>query len=184
MHAPEIAIPGLGKGTIPLDGPWQFHTGDDPAWAQPAVDDATGLNGWEELSADQTWGVQRHPAYVGFAWYRRHVRLAAAPGIPPDFALLIEHIDDAYEIYWNGVLVGRNGELPPHPSYQIAQAAQTFGIGQAGEGVLAVRVWKAPLYSFDTDQLGGFNSAPLIGSPGAIAAEKAVLDYEWLRGQQ
>jgi len=25
-----------------LDGPWQFHLGDNPAWASPTIDDTTG----------------------------------------------------------------------------------------------------------------------------------------------
>ena len=30
-----LTIDALGKGSAPLDGPWQFHLGDDPAWALP-----------------------------------------------------------------------------------------------------------------------------------------------------
>jgi hypothetical protein len=26
-----LVVEGLGRGTVALDGPWQFHTGDDPA---------------------------------------------------------------------------------------------------------------------------------------------------------
>ena len=73
--APEIKIDGLGKGTAPLSGPWQFHAGDDPAWAQPDFNDAAGANGWEQLSAEKTWGAQGHPWYVGYAWYRLHLQL-------------------------------------------------------------------------------------------------------------
>jgi hypothetical protein len=29
--APVLAIENLGKGAAPLDGPWQFHLGDNPA---------------------------------------------------------------------------------------------------------------------------------------------------------
>jgi serine phosphatase RsbU (regulator of sigma subunit) len=183
-RAPEIKIDGLGKGTTPLSGPWQFHTGDDSAWAQPDLEDATGSNGWEQLSADKTWGAQGYPAYVGYAWYRLHLHLTGAPGASPEFALLLQNVQNVYEIYWNGQLVAHNGSMPPHPSYQYSQAAQTFGIGQAREGVLAIRVWKAPLTSFDSDLLGGFSSAPVIGGPAAIGARKAELDYAWLRSRQ
>jgi len=34
-----LTINGLGKGVAPLEGPWQFHLGDNPAWAAPGVDD-------------------------------------------------------------------------------------------------------------------------------------------------
>ena len=140
--------------------------------------------GWEQISSDKTWGQQGHPAYTGYAWYRKHLHLTPAPGASPDFALMIRHIDDAYEIYWNGTLVGHNGTMPPSPSYPYNPPVQTFGLGPARDGVLALRVWKAPLTSFDSDQLGGLTATPVIGSPSAIAAQKAELDYAWLRSRQ
>jgi hypothetical protein len=182
--APVLEVNGLGKGIAPLDGPWQFHLGDNPAWALPQTGDDSRYVGWEEISPDKTWGAQGHPAYTGFAWYRKHVHLTPAPGASPDFALLIRHIDDAYEIYWNGTLIGHSGTLPPHPSYPYNPPVQTFGLGPARDGVLAIRVWKAPLTSFDSDQLGGLYAAPAVGGPTAIAAHKAELDYAWLRGRQ
>ncbi|HET6169006.1 MAG TPA: SpoIIE family protein phosphatase, partial [Terracidiphilus sp.] len=171
-------------GIAPLDGPWQFHLGDNPAWALPQTGDGAGNVGWEQIRPDQTWGAQGHPAYTGYAWYRKHVHLSPASGASPDFALLIAHIDDAYEIYWNGTLIGHHGNLPPHPSYPYSPPAQTFGMGPARDGVLALRIWKAPLTSFDSDHLGGLYAAPLVGSPTAIAARKAELDYGWLRSRQ
>lgn len=182
--APLLVINDLGKGIAPLDGLWQFHLGDNPAWALPQTGDDSQNVGWEQISPDKTWGAQDHPNYTGFAWYRKHVHLGPAPGVPADFALLIRHIDDAYEVYWNGQLIGHHGKLPPGPSYPYESPAQTFGLGPARDGVLALRVWKAPLNSFDSDQLGGLHSAPIVGSPAAIAAAKARLDYEWLRRNQ
>lgn len=182
--APILTIDGLGKGTAPLSGPWQFHLGDNPAWALPETgDDATNV-GWEQLSPDKAWGAQGHPSYTGFAWYRKHIHLNLAPGTSPDVALLIRHIDDVYEIYWNGTFVGRHGAMPPGASWPYNAAAQTFGLASVRDGVMAIRVWKGPLSSFDADNLGGFYFAPVVGSPKAIAAEKAELDYEWLRGRQ
>jgi hypothetical protein len=182
--APVLSIEGLGNGDAPLNGPWQFHLGDNPAWAQPETGDAGGNVGWEQISADATWGSQGHPAYTGFAWYRKHIHLMLAPGAPPDVAMLIRRIDDVYEIYWNGVLVGRNGKMPPDSTYYGGQPPQTFGLGPVRDGVLAIRVWKAPLISFDSDKLGGMYFAPVVGSPAAIAAHKAELDFAWLRSRQ
>jgi hypothetical protein len=180
--APVFSAEGIGKGTLPLDGPWQFHPGDNMAWADPAANDAAGQNGWEQLTAYKPWGAQGHPSYAGFGWYRKHLHLVPAAGANPNFALLIPGIQDAYEVYWNGKLAGRFGRLPPHPRYYPERAQQTWGLGAAREGVLAVRVWKAPLVSFDPAEVGGFRAIPLIGSPEAIAAAKAQSDYAWLRG--
>lgn len=177
---PTLVLEDLGKGAAPLDGPWQFHLGDDRAWAAPGVDDSH----WEQLTADKPWGAQGHYSYTGFAWYRRHISLTAAPGGTQDFALMLPAVDDAYALYWNGKLIGRNGKLPPNPVWIFAQPPQTYGLGIVRSGVLAVRVWKAPLSSIDPGTLGGFEGVPVVGSPEAIAALKAAIDFRWLRSRQ
>jgi hypothetical protein len=179
-----LLLDGLGKGAAPLDGWWQFHLGDDPNWAQPGVEDATGQHGWEQLAADKPWGAQGHESYEGFAWYRRHLEVRPAAGVFPDFSLLLTNVEDVYEVYWNGTLVGRNGRMPPDPVWFYRQAPHIFGLGKMTSGVLAVRVWKAPFNSFDSGALGGFEAVPLLGSPDAILAAKTTVDYQWLRSRQ
>ena len=181
--APLVAD-GLGKGAVALDGPWQFHLGDDAAWAKADVDDATGHDGWEQISPDEPWGAQGHRSYTGYAWYRRHVSITLAPGASPDLSMYLPPVEDVYEIYWNGVLVGQYGKMPPHPVWYFRQGPQTMGVGKAGAGVLAVRVWKAPLASFDSGVQGGFSAAPAIGSPAAVGGLKAVNDLQWVRSNQ
>ena len=164
-------------GAVTLDGPWQFHLGDNPAWASPSFNDSS----WEQLSANKPWGAQGHPNQDGFAWYRRNITLA--PGQSPDqLAILIPAVEDAYELYWNGQLVGTYGALPPNPLWYVIPGPHTFGLGPAQSGELALRVWKAPLGSFDTGIQGGFNALPVLGSPDAIGA--SMIDYRWLRGRQ
>jgi diguanylate cyclase (GGDEF)-like protein len=176
----SIVVEGLGKGTFPLNGPWQFHPGDDLAWALPTFDSSN----WERLSAERPWGRQGHPNLTGFAWYRCNIALIPAPGVPPDFSILVPRIKDAYEVYWNGSLIGRNGKLPPNPVRYLSQPAQIFELGQAGEGLLAVRVWKAPLLSDDSGGAGGFWAAPAIGSKEAIAIARDANEFLWLRSRQ
>jgi diguanylate cyclase (GGDEF)-like protein len=178
--ATPIVIEDLGKGTFTLDAPWQFHPGDDPAWASPAFDSSN----WERLTADQPWGKQGHTNLTGFAWYRCQIALNPVLGVPQRFSLLMPKIKDAYEIYWNGSLIGGNGKLPPHPVRYLSQPAQIFELGQVRQGVLAVRVWKAPLLSDDTGAAGGFWAPPLIGSPEAIANAKDAEEFQWLRSRQ
>jgi diguanylate cyclase len=126
--APVTAIDGLGQGTAALNGPWQFHLGDAPSWADPQAHDATGIGGWEQLAGDKTWGAQVLPSYAGYGWYRIHLHLTPASGASPDFALLLQRVEDVYEIYWNGQLVAHYGKMPPHPTYYYQPAAQTFGL--------------------------------------------------------
>ena len=73
-HAQTLTLQTLGHGTQPLDGPWQFHLGDDPTWSSPTLNDAA----WEQLQTGQPWESQGHHGYTGFAWYRRHITLAPA----------------------------------------------------------------------------------------------------------
>jgi phosphoserine phosphatase RsbU/P len=181
---PLLTAEGLGKGTVALDGPWQFHLGDNPDWASRSLNDATGQEGWEQLTADKPWGEQGHPSYAGYAWYRRHLHLEPAAGASPGFSLLVPRVEDVYEVYWNGVLVGKEGKLPPGSSYPFTPVPQIYQLGQARDGVLAVRVWKAPLDSFDTGLQGGFLAPPLAGSEAALADRKTAFNYRWLRGRQ
>ncbi len=168
-------------GTAKLGGAWQFHLGDSPTWADPAFDDST----WDDLSADRSWGVQGHLGQDGFAWYRRHIDIAPGTQTPANLALLIPYVDDVYAVYWNGRLVGSLGTFPPHAVW-IAdlQKRRIFPLGPAQSGVIAVRVWKAPFSSIDTGRAGGFRSAPILGSPEAVAAIQGRDDYRWLRGAQ
>ena len=89
-----------------------------------------------------------------------------------------------YEIYWNGVRVGGLGSFPPRLDFKFLVPAQTYGLGPARDGVLAVRVLKLPFSSVDDGTGGGFEAPPRIGSPEAIALVKDSSDYHWLRGSQ
>ncbi len=183
--APRTSVPvhiieGLGKDAVELDSGWQFQTGDNLAWASPSFDDS----GWKTLRGDATWGTQGYPAYEGYGWYRYHLSIKPVEGAPKDRALLIPQIDDVYEIYWNGDLVGKNGSFPPKPSWYISQPPQTYGLGPIQNGVLAIRVWKAPLSSNDPDSGGGFEGTPVLGGPEAIAARFDQAMFSWLRSHQ
>jgi len=178
-----VIADGMGIGTIPLDGPWQFHTGDDMAWANPAFDDS----GWEQLTADKPWGEQGHPNNGGYGWYRRLIEYKAGGGKAPDLAVYFPSVQDAYEVYWNGVLVGRFGKLPPHPfyyNYYHGAPAMPFLLGPARSGELAVRIWKSPPVTDGTPFQGGFVATPVLGNAEAIARYKSSLEYEWLRSSQ
>jgi hypothetical protein len=175
-----LKVNQLGKGAVPLDGSWLFRQGDNAAWASPAIDDSL----WDRLMADKPWGQQGYDSYEGYAWYRRHIELAPAQGAPANFSLLIPAIGDVYEIYWNGNRVGGLGTFPPHWAAYPGVPPQIYNLGPARSGVLAVRVWKAPLFSTDDGRAGGFEEPPMVGSPTAIAAIGGDRDYLWLRQQQ
>ena len=174
-----LLVNGLGKATATLDGNWQFHTGDDPSWASPTLDDSA----WEPIQTNKSWGAQQHFNYTGHAWYRRHITIDPATNPNLDLSIFIRHIDDVYELYWNGEKIGTYGKMPPNPTWLWNPPPQTFALGKAQSGVLAVHVWKAVPTSFDSGILGGFVASPLIGSTGAIASFAEERKYGWLQSR-
>jgi len=176
-----VTIDGLGKGAVDLSGPWRFHIGDNPEWAAPNINDTTGENGWEAIQPDRPWGAQRHYAYSGFAWYRLSLRITPAPDVSSSFQLLLPSLQDACEVYWNGKLVGRYGTLPPHPSWPATNAPVAVTLSGSPSGTLAIRVWKGPLGSSSSGDIGGLTAAPLVGDSKFIAAYIGNWNYDFLR---
>src|SRR5258705_1721637 len=71
-----LNIKDIGRGTVPIDGEWEFHLGDDVRWASPSYDDSQG----EHIKADKNWGAQSHPSYSGFALYQRQLNITSSGG--------------------------------------------------------------------------------------------------------
>ena len=184
VHAPPPVSPralwisGIGRGTKPIDGNWQFRIGDDSQWALPSFDDS----GWEAIGADEPFGAQGHPSYAGFAWYRRHIEIVPTAGDVDEYSLLIPHAEDAYEVYWNGERLGTYGKLPPHPVWPYSEVPRSFPLRGSARGVLAIRVWKAPLDIFSLAQSGGLYTPPLVGDPDTIALQEAQVRWGFVQG--
>jgi hypothetical protein len=174
-RADVFKAPNPGTGSLTITGPWQFHTSDDMAWANPALDDSH----WEQIRGDDTWGAQTHPGHSGFAWYRKHIDIT---GADRSLAILMPPVDDAYELYWNGEKIGTYGGLPPHAQWWGNGHSVVYPIpvdvaGNA-DGVLAIRVWKAPLSSTDQSTSGGLNAAPVIGDSTVLAMQAMEPRYK------
>ncbi len=174
---PVLAVTGLGAGSVQLDGPWQFHTGDNIEWASPSFDDSA----WEPIQVSSSWGSQSHPGYTGYAWYRRHLQIHATGGDKTSYALLMPTVDDAYEVYWNGKLIGRSGTLRPRPHWYYIPWFHTFALPSADSGTIAIRVWKSALLFVDPDSLGGINGPPLLGDADTIAAQLAATNVQTMQ---
>ncbi len=176
-HVPgsrTLVLDGMGKGTADLGGLWQFHIGDDPQWARPDFDDS----GWESLLVDAPWGAQGHPSYAGIAWYRRHISIVQEPGASGQYRVLIPDAEDAYEVYWNGKLVGSYGKFPPHAYWYYSVFPRSFPINGDTGGVLAIRVWKAPLDIFSLAESGGIYAVPSLGDPDSIELNQKAIVWD------
>lgn len=173
--AGTLTLHNPGTGSVPIDGKWQFKLGDNLAWADPAFDDS----GWEQIKADTTWGAQTHPSYTGFAWYRRRISIEdSGPTEATNLTLLIPPVADVYDLYWNGKKIGSYGAMPPHANWWSAGHSTLYTLPlSSGSGVLALRVWKAPLSSVDPSTNGGFESVPLLGNADVLAAQARLPLY-------
>jgi len=170
-----LTVQNPGTGTVPLGGKWQFHLGDNLAWANPSFDDSN----WEQLSASEPWGAQTHPSYAGFAWYRRHIAIDnSGPAATKHLAVLIPPVQDAYDLYWNGKKIGSYGGLPPHAVWWLTGHSAVYMLpASSGSGVLALRVWKAPLSSVDPSEVGGFFAVPSLGDARVLATNPVLRSY-------
>ncbi len=100
----------LSIGRVPvasLDGLWRFHTGDNPAWADPNFDDSK----WPLLRSDKDWSSQGYKGYGGLAWYRFQVNVPAGMD---HVSLFLPRFRTCYEVYADGKLIGAYGKMPPN----------------------------------------------------------------------
>ena len=165
--------PSLRAAAILLDGRWQFHTGDDPRWTDAGADDSD----WEAIdltaapgSRDDDvglpdyvrgWMAHGHPGLTGYAWYRRAVNVPAGRASWDILGPTL--VEDGYELYWNGQLLGGSGRLGAHPRV-VGTRPLRFALpaDAAGRrGVLAVRVFMLPRPSPGAEG-GGMHSAPIL----------------------
>ena len=178
----SLTLDQLGRGTVPMNGSWQFHQGDDLNWASPAYDDTH----WQSIEAGHPWEGQGHPNLTGFGWYRRRIVLPQNADPSNSLALYIPSVDSSCEVYWNGIKVGSIGQVPPHPVWYFYESlpSGTFSLGPARSGVLAIRVWKAPHVFLGSPDEGGLISVPQIGTREGVQALANAEQFTWLRSHQ
>ncbi|HUX44988.1 MAG TPA: SpoIIE family protein phosphatase [Terracidiphilus sp.] len=154
-----------------LDGLWRFHTGDNPAWANPGFDDST----WPLLRSDESWTKQGHFTYSGYAWYRFAVQVV--DGSKP-LGVLLPRIYTGYQVFANGKLIGYSGSTSPTAAPAFAANPKLFRFlpGRAGPQTIqiAIRVWEyRPIVSW----VGGGTL-----HPGSAAGDPVLLAQrlEWV----
>jgi serine phosphatase RsbU (regulator of sigma subunit) len=186
-QSPEAKVT-VGQSVIALTGPWKFHIGDDPQWADPKFDDS----GWEDVDLASKagsfdpilglsgyvpgWTAKGHPHYWGYAWYRIRVQVNARPG--ENLAIVYTaDVDDSYQVFANGLLLGSFGQFSKASKFPVLYNSQprmfrlpeTTSTGPVTV-VLAYRVWMQPSTLLLAPDSGGFHSPPLLGQIGAITA--------------
>jgi hypothetical protein len=183
--AQSVAV-SLGAAAVELNGPWKFKTGDDLGWADPNFSDTT----WETVDltplpgahdGDQGlthytagWSARGHAGYSGFAWYRMNVRVSdtgavvlwlAGPAL----------VDNAYQLYINGHLLGGIGDFSHSPPRVYGLQPRLFALprdlwvatGRELSAVIAFRVASLEGLASPTDG-GGIHIAPVFGTEAGV----------------
>lgn len=201
----------LGQSLFKLTGPWHFHVGDSPRasgsdsplWAMPRFQDSN----WESVdltpsagSFDPTlgfgdyvtgWTARGHPGYSGYAWYRLSVEITE----PSGEKLGIEgpaNVDDVYQVFVNGRLIGSFGRWPAngkHPTafvtrpkfFRIPQDALIPAPHGSYTAVIAFRVWMDSATQLLQPDVGGLHTAPLLGSASAVDAQYRLGWWQQIR---
>jgi beta-galactosidase/beta-glucuronidase len=94
---------------------WRFkpdpqNEGLARGWQSPAL--ASDAD-WKDIRIGAHWESQGYPALDGWAWYRLWVDIPES-WKSGDIYLSFEGVDDMYELYVNGTLAGKGGDLATH----------------------------------------------------------------------
>jgi hypothetical protein len=164
---PTLAIDGLDNGAITLDGPWQFHIGDDMAWADPGFDDS----GWQAVPFPQAATQSRPSGGSAFAWYR--VRIPVSDGAA-QHAILLPAVNTSYQVFADGRLIASYGALPPHPKLLVSQPQMILIPGSSGQYLtLAVRLWTfAGVNDYDSSAV---RVDPQFGTPAFVRQQLEIV---------
>jgi hypothetical protein len=171
-----------------LDDAWRFHTGDDPEWASPRADDSA----WETFDLTAApgshdgdvglpdyvggWMARGHAGYHGYAWYRRAVSVPR--GARSWDILGPTLVENGYELYWNGQLLGGSGRIGAEP-HVVGTRPLRFALpeGSAGtQGVLAIRVYMLP-GDWGSPDSGGMHTPPIL-APQPVGAQLHRVQWE------
>lgn len=176
----------LGDGVVHLTGPWKFHTGDNMAWAQPGFDDSSW--GTMDLTPPPDsvnpdigeagfvpgWSARGYGGYSGYAWYRLRVNTQEAAQAA-DAALALKmpgDVEDAYQVYVNGQLIGHLGRFTGRGvdwRYSTPRVFPWPAIARNGPATIAIRVWMHPS-TLQAPRAGGMHGPPVLGRASILGS--------------
>ncbi len=153
---------------------WQTSRGNA---ADPALKAEDYKSAWQKLGVPGTWddltkGVLS--SFDGVAWYRCEIRIPAE-WQTVQITVATEQIDNAHEVYFNGVKIGGAGSFPPkyasglNELRRLIVPSEQIRFGEAN--VLAVRI-------YDHDGKGGFKgAAPSVSAGGQTIRTEGPWDF-------
>jgi len=173
LHAQTFNLQAGREAVASLVGLWRFHTGDNPAWADPNFDDSQ----WPSIRSEKAWSQQGYENYGGFAWYRFTV---AVPEGSRDWSIYLGPMETGYQLFVDGRPAGSFGPILNSLNYAVSSRA--FDLPAAASGPrtfhIAIRVWHLPAWADYVP--GGFVGSSYFGDSRLIA-QRAATDrsLEW-----
>jgi phosphoserine phosphatase RsbU/P len=162
-----LALPAAAQKEIVTVTNWRMHAGDDSAWAAPDFDDSQ----WETIEYRQ---MNAHGLAGGTRWYRASFQVPAGFA-GQELAVGMGPLEEVYDLYIDGTLVGHYGNwLPtprgPFPRHLIFPIPPGVLKGQVGH--IAIRQWRGASglfwQTFGSAGTFGFPHPPQIGLKAAI----------------
>ena len=162
-------LPACAQKEIITVTNWRVHQGDNPAWAAPDFDDSH----WAEIPYLE---LNSFNYAAGAHWYRGTFQVPA-DFAGQDLAVGMGPLDEVYDVYIDGALVGRFGSWEPTPQAPFPRHIAfpiPPGLLKGPVGHIAIRRWRGGAgLNWVTFSLSGnmdFGHAPEIGSKTAIEA--------------
>ena len=173
---PALAQLPASNDVVVLDS-WRVHEGDDLTWARPDFDDSK----WAETSSPkETPGLL---VQSGFRWYRTTVELPEQL-LGRELAIDMGPIDEVFEVYVEGVSVGRFGRWEPKPESPFNRNLAfpiPPGLVKGSTVHIALRRWvgatSTGLFPFYSSGAARFTHPLEIGLLSTISARTALYQY-------
>jgi len=160
------ALAHAQEGIVPITN-WRVHSGDDPAWARPDFDDSQ----WAPPT--DSYPQFNYRELQGWRWYRATVTLPASfEGA--DLAIGLGPINRCYEVYIEGNLAARFGQLTPEPDAPVMRN-MTFSLPSLPHSRplhIALRRWMTT--SDDWTEFEAFGISATEAHPPAIGRKTEV----------
>ena len=167
LHAQTFNLQTGREPVASLDGLWHFHTGDNPAWADPNFDDSQ----WPLLRSDEDWGQQGYKNYGGFAWYRFTVAVSEGDR---NWSIYLGPMETGYQLFVDGRLAGSFGPILNSLNYTASSRAFDLSPGASGPRTfhIAIRAWQLPVWADYAP--GGFYSSSYFGDSHLVVQRAAT----------